>query len=276
MKFTDEQIRRYSRNMLLQEVGGRGQQKLLDSRVLVLGVGGLGSAGAMYLAAAGVGHLALVDSDEVDLSNLQRQIIHDQGQLGQSKVESARERLRRLNPDTRVVASRVRLGPENARQLVRGYDVVLEGADNLATKYVVNDACVLEKIPLVHGGILRFTGLVMTILPGKSACYRCVFRDPPSPGVLPSCEEAGVLGAIAGVIGSVQATEVLKILLGLGELLTDRVLTFDALRMRFRTSRWRRDPACPVCGEQPTLRAPTEPPGLSCDASLDRMVGPLP
>lgn len=230
---TNDQIQRYSRHILLKGVGGVGQQKLLDSKVLVVGAGGLGSPIAMYLAAAGVGTIGIVDMDRVDLSNLQRQILHQTADLDRLKVESAEETLGRMNPDVTVRPISERVTKDNVLDLISDYDFILEGTDNFPTKFLINDACILADKPFNQGGILRFRGQTMTHVPG-SASYRCVYRQPPPKGAVPTCSEAGVLGAIAGILGTVQATETLKYLLDLGDLLTNKILTFDALTMEFR------------------------------------------
>lgn len=253
MDFTDEQVLRYSRHIILPEVGGKGQQKILQARVFMVGAGGLGCPVGYYLAAAGVGTLGIVDNDDVELSNLQRQIAHSMDWLGRPKVESAKHTFEALNPDVKVVAHRLRLTHENVRGLIREYDIVVDGSDNFPTRYLVNDACVLEGKPLVSGAILRFEGQVTTILPGEGHCYRCLFEEPPPPGLVPSCQEAGVLGVMPGVIGALQATEVLKLILGKGEVLKNGLLIYDALKMGFRKVRVQRNPACPVCGENPTI-----------------------
>jgi adenylyltransferase/sulfurtransferase len=253
MEFTEEQITRYSRHILLPEVGGKGQKKIAKAKILIVGAGGLGSPAAFYLAAAGVGTIGLIDSDAVDLSNLQRQIIHYTPDVGRSKVLSAKEKIQALNPDVQVVMHEERFVADNALKLVAGYDVVIDGVDNFPAKFLINDACVLGGKPLVHGGILRFDGRVTTILPGKSACYRCVFKQPPPAGLVASCQEAGVIGALAGVIGTLQATEALKIVLGIGRPLTDRLLDYDAKKASFREIKTKRNPHCPVCGEHPTI-----------------------
>jgi molybdopterin/thiamine biosynthesis adenylyltransferase len=253
MELTEEQIHRYSRHILLPEVGGTGQKTLLESSVLVIGAGGLGSPVALYLAAAGVGHIGLVDMDHVDLSNLQRQIIHRTADVGRLKTESAREKVLQLNPDVRVTTYPFPLMAENATGVVQGYDVIVDGTDNFAAKFLINDLAILTDTPLVHAGILRFVGQVLTVIPKKSACYRCLFREPPPAGAVPTCSEAGVLGVIAGVIGTIQGTEVLKILLNRGDLLADRLLTYDALPAAFRNVKVRRNPKCAVCGENPTI-----------------------
>ena len=253
MELTEEQVLRYSRHILLPEVGGVGQSRLLSSSVLVIGAGGLGSPVALYLAAAGVGHIGLVDMDQVDLSNLQRQVIHRTSDVGRMKVSSAKEKIALLNPDVRVTEYPFPLMADNASDIAVQYDVLVDGTDNFAAKFLINDLAILTDRPLVHAGILRFVGQVLTVLPGKSACYRCLFREPPPVGAVPTCSEAGVLGVIAGVIGTIQATEVLKILLNRGELLVDRLLTYDALPASFRNVKVRRNPRCPVCGDHPTI-----------------------
>jgi len=253
MNFTDDQITRYSRHILLPEVGGKGQKKIAQARILIVGVGGLGSPAALYLAAAGVGTLGLIDSDVVDLSNLQRQIIHHTSDVGRPKVLSAKEKINALNPDVHVVLHEDRFTARNALDLVRDYSIVIDGVDNFPAKFLINDACYFAETPLVHGGILRFDGRVTTIIPKQSACYRCVFKQPPPPGLVASCQEAGVIGVLAGVIGTIQATEALKLVLGIGRPLTDRMLDFDARRMVFREIPVTRNPRCPLCGDHPTI-----------------------
>ncbi len=253
MDFTDEQITRYSRHILLPEVGGKGQQKISRSRILIVGAGGLGSPAALYLAAAGVGTLGLIDHDVVDLSNLQRQVIHHTPDIGRLKVLSAKEKIQALNPDVAVVMHEKSLMAANALEVIRGYDVVIDGVDNFPAKFLINDACYFAGIPLVHGGILRFEGRVTTIVPGQSACYRCVFRQPPPSGLVASCQEAGVLGVLAGIIGTLQASEALKLILGIGRPLTNRLLDFDARHTTFREITVQRNPRCPLCGEAPTI-----------------------
>lgn len=263
MEFTDDQIERYSRNLLLKEVGSKGQAKLLSSKVLCLGAGGLGSPAALYLAAAGVGTLGLLDSDTVELHNLQRQILHGSRSLGEPKALSGKARLNDLNPDCRVTAHPERLTAENALSLFQNYDLVLDGSDNFPTRYLANDVCVLLKKPLVSGAILGFEGQATTILPGEGHCYRCLFPDPPEADLVPSCQEAGVLGAVAGVIGSVMATEALKILLGQGSPLSNRLLLFNALNMSFREVSVPRNPHCSACSGRPSLE-PFSPPEIPC------------
>jgi adenylyltransferase/sulfurtransferase len=263
----EDQIIRYSRHILLKDVGGIGQEKLLASKVLVIGAGGLGSPIALYLAAAGVGTIGVVDFDVVDLSNLQRQIIHGNDDVGRKKVESAKESIGRINSDVTVITHEDRIKQENIRDLIRGYDFVIEGTDNFPTKFLVNDACVFEQKPFNQGGILRFQGQTMTYQPGH-ACYRCVYRQPPPKGAVPTCSEAGVLGAVAGMLGTTQAAEALKFLLGVGETLTDRVLMFDVLRSEYRTVAVKRDPRCPICGENPTITELREYEQEACDLPL--------
>ena len=253
VEFTDDQITRYSRHILLPEVGGKGQKKIAQAKILIVGAGGLGSPAALYLAAAGVGTLGLIDSDVVDLSNLQRQVIHHTSDLGRPKVESAKEKIIALNPDVAVITHQERLVARNALEVIRGYDIVLDGVDNFPAKFLINDACFFAEKPLVHGGILRFDGRVMTIVPKRSACYRCVFKNPPPPGLVASCQEAGVIGVLAGIIGTIQATEALKLILKIGQPLTDRMLDFDARRTAFREIKTRRNPDCILCGEHPTI-----------------------
>src|SRR5216117_703359 len=253
MEFTDEQITRYSRHILLPEVGGKGQKKIAKSRILIVGAGGLGSPAALYLPAAGVGTIGIIDSDVVDLSNLQRQVIHHTSDLDRSKVRSAKEKIQALNPDVTVVMHEDRLTSRNALELIRGYDLVLDGADNFSTKFLCNDACYFADKPLVHGGILRFEGRVTTIIPRKSAWYRCVFKNPPPPGLVASCQEAGVLGVLAGIIGTIQATEALKLILGIGHPLTNRFLDFDARKTQFREIKVKRNTDCALCGAHPTI-----------------------
>lgn len=253
MILREDQIERYSRQIILPEVGGKGQEKLLKAKVLVIGAGGLGSPVALYLASAGVGKIGIVDSDKVEINNLQRQIIHFTKDVGRPKVESAKDRINTINPDVEVVPYYLRLTSENILDIIKDYDIVVDGSDNFPTRYLVNDACVLAGKPLVHGGIFRFDGQVITILPGKSACYRCLFPSPPPPGLVPSCQEAGILGTVAGIIGIIQANEVLKYILGIGELLAGKLLVFNALESSFRIVKVPKDKSCPVCGENPTI-----------------------
>jgi molybdopterin/thiamine biosynthesis adenylyltransferase/rhodanese-related sulfurtransferase len=245
---------RYSRHLLIPEVGEEGQLKLLESKVLLIGAGGLGSPASLYLAAAGVGRIGIVDADVVDESNLQRQIVHSTERLGEPKVESAKRTIEALNPDVEVVAYKERLTSENVeRILADGWDVIVDGADNFPTRYLVNDASVWHGIPVVHGSIYRFEGQVTVFKPREGPCYRCLFPSPPPPELAPSCAEGGVLGVLPGVIGSLQANETLKLALGIGDPLVGRLLLFDALAAEFSEMKLRRDPNCPVCGEHPTI-----------------------
>lgn len=253
MNLRDDQIERYSRQIILPNVGGKGQEKLLAAKVLIIGAGGLGSPCALYLASAGIGKIGIVDSDTVELNNLQRQILHSTPNVGKAKVESAKERLGAVNPQVEVIPYKIRLASENILDIIRDYDIIVDGSDNFPTRYLVNDACVLSHKTLSHGGIFRFDGQALTIVPGESACYRCLFASPPPPGLVPSCQEAGILGAVAGVIGTLQANEVLKYILGIGELLTGKLLVFNALDSSFRLVKVPRDPKCPVCGENPSI-----------------------
>ena len=253
MNFSEEQITRYSRHILLPEVGGKGQQKIAQAKVLVIGAGGLGSPAGLYLAAAGIGTLGFIDHDTVDRSNLQRQVLHHTPDIGQAKVQSAKEKISLLNPDVTVDTHQDRLHAGNALDYLTPYDVVIDGVDSFPAKFLINDACYLTNTPLIHGGILRFEGRVFSILPGQSACYRCIFNQPPPSGLVPSCQEAGIIGVVAGIIGTIQATEALKLILGIGEPLTDRILDFDARNTAFREIRTKRNPKCPLCGAHPTI-----------------------
>ncbi|WP_434006984.1 molybdopterin-synthase adenylyltransferase MoeB [Lujinxingia vulgaris] len=244
-----EQLTRYSRHLIIPEIGEKGQSKLLDSKVLLLGAGGLGSPVAMYLAAAGVGTIGLIDNDVVDRSNLQRQILHTDESVGTPKVESARARINALNPDVDVRTYETWLSSENVLEIFEGYDVVVDGGDNFATRYLVNDACVHLGIPNVHGSVYRFEGQVTSFVPHQGPCYRCLYPEPPPPELAPSCQEAGVLGVLPGVIGMLQAIEVIKLLVDVGEPLAGRLLTFDGLKSQFRELKLRRDPECSLCGE---------------------------
>jgi len=249
---TEEQMQRYSRQILLEQVGAEGQRKLLDSRVLVVGAGGLGSPASIYLAVAGVGTIGIVDGDRVDLTNLHRQILHFDRDLGRPKTQSARRHLEDLNPDVQVITYQEVLSRENALDIIREYDLVVNGCDNFPTRYLVNDACVFLRKPLVDASILQFEGQATVFLPGQG-CYRCLYPTPPPPGMVPSCAEAGIIGAVAGHLGTLQALEAIKILLGIGRPLVSRLILYDGLNGSYRTVRWRRDPACPVCGDNPTV-----------------------
>jgi molybdopterin/thiamine biosynthesis adenylyltransferase/rhodanese-related sulfurtransferase len=246
---TPDQRDRYGRHLLLPEIGEEGQQKLLGAKILLLGAGGLGSPAALYLAAAGVGTIGIVDMDVVDASNLQRQILHNLERIGDRKVDSAKKTLTALNPDVDVVTYDVRLGADNIVDIIDGYDVIVDGTDNFPTRYLLNDASLLKRIPVVHGSIFRFEGQVTVFDPYNGPCYRCLLPEPPPPELAPSCAEAGVLGVLPGIIGSIQALEAIKVVLGLGEPLRGRLLAYDALEEIFRNFKVRRDPACPACGE---------------------------
>ena len=244
-----DQRNRYQRHLLLPEVGEKGQMRLLDSKVLLLGAGGLGSPAALYLAAAGVGTIGIIDMDVVDSSNLQRQILHNVDRIGMRKVDSAKMTLTAMNPDVKVLTYDTRLGADNVLDIIDGYDVIVDGTDNFPTRYLVNDAALVKKIPVVHGSIFRFEGQVTVFSPYVGPCYRCMIPEPPPPELAPSCAEAGVLGVLPGIVGSIQAIETIKLLLELGDPLVGRLLTYDSMDESFRTFKVRRDPACPVCGE---------------------------
>jgi molybdopterin-synthase adenylyltransferase len=251
--FTEEQLERYSRHILLDDVGVDGQEKLLQAKVLIIGAGGLGSPAALYLAAAGVGTVGIIDNDVVEISNLQRQIAHFTKDISIAKVDSAAEKMQAINPDITVRTYKEYLCAANIEKIMAGYDFVIDGTDNFPTKFLVNDACIFLGIPFSHGGILRFNGQTMTVIPGRTACYRCCFRKPPPPDAVPSCAQAGVLGAVAGMLGTIQAAEALKFITGAGELLVNSLLSFDAKTMQFRKIRLNRQKDCPVCGPQPEI-----------------------
>jgi adenylyltransferase/sulfurtransferase len=249
---TPEQVQRYSRHIIMDQVGSKGQRKLLESKVLIVGAGGLGSPSAVYLALAGVGTIGIVDFDVVDISNLQRQILHQHDDIGRPKVQSAKTTINAYNPDTIVNIHETPLTSENAMEIIAQYDIIVNGVDNFPTRYLVNDASYMLNKPLVDGSILMFDGQATVYLPGQG-CYRCLFPTPPPPGAVPNCSEAGVLGAMTGLVGSIQATETLKLLLGIGESLVSRLLLIDALSMDFRTVKIRQNPSCPLCGAEPTV-----------------------
>ncbi len=253
MDFTDDQLLRYSRHIILPEVGGKGQAKIAGAKVFIVGAGGLGCPVGYYLTAAGVGTIAIIDNDTVEMSNLQRQIAHSVNTIGMPKVESAKRTFQALNPDVNVIAIQKRMSKNDIADLIGDYDIVVDGSDNFPTRYLVNDACFMAKKPLVSGAILRFEGQVTTILPGDGPCYRCLFEEPPPPGLVPSCQEAGVLGVLPGVIGGLQATEVLKLILGKGEVLKGELLIYNALKTTFRKVKVPKNPSCPLCGENPTI-----------------------
>jgi adenylyltransferase/sulfurtransferase len=253
-RFTEEEVRRYARHIILPGIGADGQAKLAEARVLVIGAGGLGSPAAMYLAAAGVGTVGLVDFDQVELSNLQRQLLHDTDDVGRPKVDSGRDRLAELNPSVEVIGHRVLLSGENAFEVLGDYDVILDGTDNFPVRYLVNDATQMLGKPLVYGSIYQWEGQASVFMPGRGTpCYRCLFPEPPPPGTVPSCAEGGVFGVLPGIIGSIQAVEAIKLLLGVGESLAGKLLLYDAMSNEFTTVKLRWDPDCPVCGKHPTV-----------------------
>jgi molybdopterin/thiamine biosynthesis adenylyltransferase len=261
----EQQIERYSRHIILEEVGGVGQEKLLEASVLIIGAGGLGAPAGLYLAAAGVGTIGVMDADVVDVTNLQRQVIHHNVDVGVDKVASAACKMRAINPDVTVRPYRQWARADNIRQIMKDYDFVIDATDNFPSKFLVNDACYFEQKAFSHAGILRFDGQLMTVIPGESSCYRCVFDAPPPSNVAPSCSQAGVLGVLPGVIGSLQATEAIKYLLGLGELLTNSLLTYNALTMQFRKIPVKRNVRCPICGDKPTITELIDDEQAVCD-----------
>lgn len=266
MDLNEDQLERYSRHIILKDVSVDGQQKIMDGKVLIIGTGGLGAPAALYLAAAGVGMIGLVDGDKVELSNLQRQVIHFTPDVGRPKVLSAKEKIALMNPDVNVVTYAEHAYAENITGIIKDkdYDFIIDGTDNFPAKFLINDACVINKKPFSHGGILRYDGQTMTHVPG-STCYRCVFGFAPPLNAVPSCSQAGVLGAIAGMLGTIQAAEALKFIVGVGELLTDRLLIFNAADMQFRTVHVKRNPQCPVCGDKPSIIALADEEQKACD-----------
>jgi molybdopterin/thiamine biosynthesis adenylyltransferase len=256
MNLTNEQMERYSRHIILKEVGGKGQKKLLSSKVLIIGTGGLGAPAAVFLGAAGVGTIGLVDFDAVELSNLQRQIIHQTKDVGKPKVQSGKETIQEMNPDVKVVTYQEMVNSGNIMDIIKDqdYDFIIDGTDNFPAKFLINDACVMLQKPFSHAGIIRFKGQTMTYLPGEGPCYRCIFNSPPPADAVPTCKQAGVLGVMGGVIGTIQATEALKYILGVGELLNGYLLTYDALTMEFRKIKLPHSKKCGICGEQPTIK----------------------
>ncbi len=267
MSLSNQQLERYSRHIILKEVGGKGQARLLQSKVLIIGTGGLGAPAAMYLAAAGIGTIGLVDFDAVDLSNLQRQIIHTTGDVGKAKVLSGQETINGMNPDVNVVTYREWVSSANILDIIRDqdYDFIIDGTDNFPAKFLINDACVLAAKPFSHAGIIRFQGQTMTYVPGQGPCYRCVFREPPPPDAVPTCSQAGVLGVMGGIIGTIQATEAIKSILGVGDLLNGYLLTYEALKMEFRKIKIPRRPSCQVCGDSPSISVLHDYEQASCD-----------
>ena len=269
MAFTNEQLERYSRHIILKEVGVKGQIKLLNAKVLIIGAGGLGAPAALYLAAAGVGTIGIVDADEVDLSNLQRQVIHATADIGKPKVQSAKESMEAINPDVKVVTYHKFITSENILDIIADYDFIIDGTDNFPAKFLINDACVMAKKPFSHAGIIRFQGQLMTYVPGEGPCYRCVFKNPPPKDAVPTCKQAGVVGAMGGVIGSLQAMEAIKYIVGSGDLLTGYLLTYDALKMTFRKVPLpKHTEDCPVCGTHPTITELIDYEQAECDGVL--------
>ena len=267
---TEAQIERYQRHIVLKEVGGKGQRKLLDGRVLIIGAGGLGGPAALYLAAAGVGTIGLADADAVDLTNLQRQVIHFTSDIGTAKVVSAREKMAAINPGIQVNTYQEWVQAGNILGIIGDYDFVIDGTDNFAAKFLINDACVLAGIPYSHAGILRFDGQTITVRPGESACYRCIFPSPPPKDAIPTCSQAGVIGVLPGVLGLIQATEAIKFLLGKGDLLTGRLLIYNALQMSFDVIRIKRNPKCPICGETPSIKELKDESGAVVQCDLEK------
>ena len=265
MAFTNEQLERYSRHIILQEVGVKGQKKLLNASVLIIGAGGLGAPAALYLAAAGVGTIGIVDADEVDLSNLQRQVIHTTNDVGKAKVKSAAETMEAINPDVTVKTYRTFVDSSNIMDLIKDYDFIIDGTDNFPAKFLINDACVMAEKPFSHAGIIRFKGQLLTYVPGEGPCYRCVFKNPPPKDAVPTCKQAGVIGAMGGVIGSLQAMEAIKYIIGKGDLLTGKLLTYDALKMEFHTIKLPKDDHCAVCGDEPTITELIDYEQAECD-----------
>lgn len=267
MAFSNEQLERYSRHIILKEVGVKGQKKLLNSKVLIIGTGGLGAPAAMFLAAAGIGTIGLVDFDAVELSNLQRQIIHLTKDVGKPKVISGKETINEMNPDVEVATYKEWVSSANIKDIIndKDYDFIIDGTDNFPAKFLINDACVLTQKPFSHAGIIRFQGQTMTYVPGHGSCYRCIFENPPPPDAVPTCKQAGVLGVMGGIIGTIQATEAIKYVLGVGELLTGQLLTYDSLKMEFRKIKLPYNKKCQVCGENPTIKTLIDYDQAVCD-----------
>ena len=265
MAMTNEQLERYSRHIILKEVGAKGQKKLMNAKVLIIGAGGLGSPAALYLAAAGIGTIGIADADEVDLSNLQRQVIHTTEDIGKAKVKSAAETMQAINPELKVNTFREFVDSSNIMDMIEDYDFVIDGTDNFPAKFLINDACVMAKKPFSHAGIIRFQGQLMTYVPGEGPCYRCVFKNPPPKDAVPTCKQAGVIGAMGGVIGSLQAMEAIKYIIGKGDLLTGKLLTYDALTMKFRTVNLPKDDNCAVCGKNPEITELIDYEQAECD-----------
>ncbi|MCR4658130.1 MAG: molybdopterin-synthase adenylyltransferase MoeB [Lachnospiraceae bacterium] len=269
MPFTNEQLERYSRHIILKEIGAKGQKKLLNAKVLIIGAGGLGAPAALYLAAAGVGTIGIADADVVDLSNLQRQVIHTTDDIGKKKVESAAETMHAINPDVSVNTYYEFVNSSNVMELIKDYDFILDGTDNFPAKFLINDACVMAGKPLSHAGIIRFKGQLTTIIPGKGPCYRCIFKNPPPKDAVPTCKQAGVIGAMGGVIGSLQAMEAVKYITGVGELLCGYLLTYDALKMEFHKIKLPpRKNGCAVCSDTPSITELIDYEQAACDMKM--------
>jgi len=264
MNLSEDEIERYSRHIILNDVGVEGQERIVAGKVLIIGAGGLGAPAALYLAAAGVGCIGIVDADDVELSNLQRQIIHFTKDVGSPKVLSAEEKIKAINPDVNVITHKMRFLAGNISGVIKDYDFIIDGTDNFPAKFLINDACVFGGKAFSHGGILRFEGQAMTYVPGE-ACYRCIFTAPPPAGAVPSCSQAGILGSVAGMLGTIQATEALKFLIGKGDLLVNRLLIFDALKMKFREASFKRNPRCLLCGDNPAIKGLIDEEQPVCD-----------
>ena len=265
MAFSNEQLERYSRHIILPEVGAKGQKKLINAKVLIIGAGGLGSPAALYLAAAGIGTIGIADADDVDLSNLQRQVIHATADVGKAKALSAKETMQAINPEVSVNIHRFYVVADNVMELIADYDFIIDGTDNFPAKFLINDACVLSKKAFSHAGIIRFKGQLMTYVPGAGPCYRCIFREPPPPDAVPTCRQAGVIGAIGGIVGSLQAMEAVKYIIGKGDLLAGSLLTYDALKMDFRKIKLPNVKNCAVCGDNPTIHKPFDYEQAACE-----------
>jgi molybdopterin/thiamine biosynthesis adenylyltransferase len=268
MPFTNDQMTRYSRHIILKEIGVKGQNRLMEGKVLIIGAGGLGAPAALYLAAAGVGVIGIVDADEVDLSNLQRQVIHATADVGKLKVQSARESMEAINPEIKVNVYPTLAVADNILDLIADYDFIIDGSDNFPAKFLINDACVIARKAFSHAGIIRFQGQLMTYVPGEGPCYRCVFESPPPPDAVPTCRQAGVVGAMGGIIGSLQAMEAIKYIVGVGKLLTGSLLVYDALTMEFRKIKLPKRNECAVCGEHPTITTPIDYAVAACEVNL--------
>ncbi len=275
MNFTNAQLERYSRHIILEDIGVKGQEKLLNSKVLIIGTGGLGAPAALYLGAAGIGTIGLVDGDTVDLSNLQRQVIHSSQDVGKAKVISGKESINAINTDVNVITYQERATADNIKDIIndQDYDFILDGTDNFPVKFLINDACVMLKKPFSHAGIIRFLGQTMTYVPGEGPCYRCIFKNPPPPDTVPTCQQAGVLGVMGGVIGTIQAAEAIKYITGVGNLLTGYLLTYDAKKMEFRKVKLAHDKNCAICGENPSITELIDYEIAACSIAGSKKIG---